>query len=190
MKSEQNTEVAKREPRRRMPLYRQPIFIIILVLIIVGVACCILLATRQNVTDESSESEVAEVETEEPPAPVMESEDDTGDKQVVQYEGEDPNDLEEITGSVTRASVEGEKVVISTMIDQYMVGGGDCELTLTSDGLGDAYTAGVDAIPDITVSYCEDFIVPTAELEPGKYQIKIVVTGENKKGTIESEVTI
>lgn len=183
MKVEQKSEVTGTQPQRRMPLYRQPIFVIAILLVIGAVVAGIVLLTRKETAEELSDAE-------DPPAPVIESDQESGDKTVVQYEGEDPNGLEELTGVVTYAGVENSNLVISTMIDQYIAGGGNCELTLMNDDSDDVYTASVDAFADITTSYCEDFAVPTSELKQGKYQIKIVVTGENKEGTIESEVNI
>lgn len=110
------------------------------------------------------------------------------EKKVKQYEGEDPNLAEGLTGVVTYAGVNGDKLVIRVNIDQYLTDG-SCELTLTRDGAG-VYAGTANIVGSPTTSSCEGFDVPVAGLGAGDYVIEIKINSGGKTGTIKGETKI
>ncbi|MBR3248584.1 hypothetical protein IKF89_00960 [Candidatus Saccharibacteria bacterium] len=112
-----------------------------------------------------------------------------GEKQkVVQYEGEDPNTLEELTGVVTYAGVNGENLMVRVSIDQYLTEG-SCELTLTRGG-ATIYNSIADIVGDVATATCKGFDIPVAELGGGEVQININLKADGKSGEIRGEASI
>lgn len=105
---------------------------------------------------------------------------------VVQYEGEDPNESEELTGVVTYAGVAGGKLMIRVNIDQYLEDG-SCELSLIQGGVKYSDSAKINSV---TTATCEGFDVPVSELSGGNYQIVIKISAEGKTGTISGEAEV
>ncbi len=129
--------------------------------------------------DDKEESEVVEEEKEEE---IIEKE------KVIQYEGDDPNEAEELTGVVTYAGVSGSNLIIRVNIDQFL-NGGNCELNLLRNGqviYGD--TASV--IGSAATATCEGFNVPVAEVGNGGVEIVIKISSEGRGGTIRGEANI
>lgn len=109
---------------------------------------------------------------------------------VTQYEGEDPNTLAELTGSLTRKGVDDGVLTIVAVIDQYLHTAGYCTITLKNSAGQTVYSASRDAVPDVTASICDTFEIPTANLASDTYQIEIDLSGDNKRGIITDEVTL
>ena len=108
---------------------------------------------------------------------------------VEQYEGDDPNKSEVLTGVVTSATVNDGILRIRTSIDQYL-SGGRCEMALRKEG-GLVYSARANIMPLVTNSTCEGFDVPLAELPSGNIIIWIFLSGgDGKSGQIEGVVSI
>lgn len=105
---------------------------------------------------------------------------------VVQYEGEDPNESEKLTGVVTYAGVAGDKLMIRVNIDQYLEDG-VCELSLMQGGAKYSDSAKINSV---TTATCEGFDVPVSELGGGNYQIVIKISAEGKTGTISGEAEV
>ncbi len=105
---------------------------------------------------------------------------------VVQYDGEDPNELDELTGVITYADVVGEKLMIRVNIDQFLEGG-SCELSLIQGGVKYSASANINSV---TTATCEGFDVLVNELGKGNYQIMIKLNAGGKTGTINGEVSI
>ena len=108
-------------------------------------------------------------------------------EKIVLYEGEDPNEKEDLTGVVTYAGVSGEYLMIRVNIDQYL-DGGSCELSLEQNGV--TYSEVVSIAGGATTATCEGFNVPVSRLGAGGYQIKIKISSGEKTGTINGEVNI
>ena len=108
-------------------------------------------------------------------------------EKVVQYEGEDPNEREDLTGVVTYAGVNGNNLMIRVNIDQYLNSGG-CELNLVQDSVMYSDTANI--VSSAATATCEGFNVPINGLEKGNYKIVIKVSSGDKVGTINGEVDI
>jgi hypothetical protein len=110
------------------------------------------------------------------------------EKKVPQYEGDDPNMAEELTGAITYAGVVGDKLMIRVNIDQFLTSG-ECKLGLRRGG-ANIYNLSARIVDNVSTSTCEGFDVPISELGAGNVQIVITVQSGEKTGTIEGEVTI
>ena len=118
---------------------------------------------------------------------VEEKEEETAEKEkVVQYEGEDPNTQEELTGVVTYAGVNGNNLMIRVNIDQYLESG-SCELSLMQNGV--AYSDVANIVGSAATATCEGFNVPVSGLG-GDYEIVIKISSGDKTGTINGKVKI
>ncbi|MBR5027132.1 hypothetical protein IKX64_00865 [Candidatus Saccharibacteria bacterium] len=107
---------------------------------------------------------------------------------VAQYDGNNPNSEDRITGAITYAGKNNDSLMIRVNIDQYL-NGGECNLILESDGTA-KYGAAANIVDAASTSTCEGFNVPLSELPAGKYDIVIVVTSERKSGTIKGSVNL
>lgn len=109
-------------------------------------------------------------------------------KKVVQYEGDDPNEAESLSGAITRADVTGQNLVIRVNIDQYL-GSGRCELSLVRGG-STIYTETANVVGIASTSTCEGFDIPAAGLGSGNVQINIKISSDGREGTIRGEANI
>lgn len=109
-------------------------------------------------------------------------------EEVVKYEGENPNNREELTGVVTYAGVSGENLMIRVNIDQYL-NSGECMLLLAVAG-NTTYSNVAPIVSSASTATCEGFNVPVSLLESGQYSITIEVESGGKKGVISGEVAI
>lgn len=109
-------------------------------------------------------------------------------EKVVQYEGEDPNEKEGLTGAVTYAGVSGDNLMIRVNIDQYVVDG-ECKLSLWRDGAL-AYDDAAAITTAAATATCEGFNVSLDGLSGGNYKIVIKISSGDKAGTINGEVNI
>lgn len=171
---------------------------LIIILIIAAVVAVIIFVVKpQPSTSEPSTPTTSDQPTS-PSTPDSTTSPETGDsasapeapEKTQQYEGGDPNDLEELTGVVTYKGVENNTLTIMTMLNQYLHQTGICVITLTGQNSHGSYTASVDAHGDATASYCENFDIPASELPSDTYNIEIKLTGDGKTGTIRDEVKL
>ena len=110
------------------------------------------------------------------------------EKKVKQYEGEDPNKSEVLTGAVTYAGVNGDNLMIRVNIDQY-VESGTCSLGLRRAG-ANIYSAEASIVGGPATATCEGFDVPVAGLGNGDTVIVIYLNGGGKTGEITGEVSL
>lgn len=110
------------------------------------------------------------------------------DKKVIQYEGEDPNKSEFLTGVVTYAGVAGDGLMIRVNIDQYLYEG-NCLLSLVKNG-ETIYSAEADITTAATTATCEGFNIPVNGLGSGEFEIVINLNSGGKTGTINGRVEI
>lgn len=108
-------------------------------------------------------------------------------KTPVQYEGDDPNTSDTLTGVISYKSVVGSNLVIRTTINQ-LISSGTCNLTLSSGQKTVTRTANIMQNP--SSSSCEGFDIPTSELGSGTWNINIKVTGDGKTGTLTDSVSL
>lgn len=183
-----------KKPSRKNPnarVRRNPVlmFIIIILLTVIALGASIYLSRRpfrngdlDQPTNNPSGSD-SSVSIEEP-------NDDTSDINLdnpIQYEGEDPNDLETITGTITTARVSGSVVLIRVNIDQYLASGA-CTINLTSND--DVYTETVKINVAAATSTCEGFSIPLSSLKSGTWNIDIAVSSDDKQGKISGKIQI
>ena len=105
------------------------------------------------------------------------------------YEGQDVNQLEKLTGTITYSAKTTDKYRILVNIDQFLKLPGTCMLSVISAGKV-VYTDYVNIISNPSSGSCEGFDIPLTKLSPGEYNIKIEVNANQKTGIIEGKVTI
>ena len=106
----------------------------------------------------------------------------------VQYDGSDPNNLEELSGVVTYAGVAGRSLLVRVNIDQYLEEG-VCELILVRGGIT-IYNSVVGIVGNAATATCEGFDVPVDEVGGGKAEIVINLNSGDKRGVINGEASI
>ena len=106
----------------------------------------------------------------------------------IQYEGESPNTLEYLTGTINYIGVNSGKLMIRVSIYQFLEEG-KCELVITKDG-GAIYQDVVNIVNDATTSTCKGFDVPVAELTSGKLGIMVYLSSGERTGELSGEVEI
>lgn len=106
----------------------------------------------------------------------------------VQYEGEDPNLEEGLTGVVTYAGVTDGKLMVRVNIDQYL-DSGSCELVLMSAN-ATVYNMAAGIVGSASTASCAGFDVPVSELPSGKLQIIVYLNANGKTGEIKGETNI
>ena len=141
--------------------------------------------TEEEKKDEGNEIRVEENEEDEKGE---EGEEIVQKEEVVQYDGENPNNSGGITGVVTYAGVSGNKLMIRMNIDQYL-SGGECDLRLIEDG-DEIYNDVVGLESSAATTTCMGFDIPVAAIGGGSFQIIIDVNSGGKNGTITGEVSI
>lgn len=110
------------------------------------------------------------------------------EKKAVQYEGESPNKLDNLTGVVSYASVSGDKLMIRTSIYQYLESG-SCELVITQSG-ATVYNEVAEIMNDATTSTCKGFDIPVTSLPSGNLQFVIYLSSKERTGEISGETSI
>lgn len=110
------------------------------------------------------------------------------EKKVPQYEGEDPNKSNDITGIISHSSVSNNKLILRVTIDQYL-NSGTCVLKMTHQD-GTSYQSTANVAESASTSTCEGFDVPTSALKSGKWSIVITISSNGKSGTISGEVKL
>lgn len=192
------TKTSKRKNSHRVPVYRRPWILLLFFLVMAAVVVFALIfikprSEEQPITTPSSEQSTAK------PAPVTpaqeeatttETPQDEPEDKTTQYEGEDPNTLAQLTGSLTRKGVNDGILTIVAVIDQYLQTTGYCTIVLTNDAGQTIYSASRDAVADVTASVCDTFEIPVASLPHGTYHIEIDLSSGAKQGVITDEVEL
>ncbi len=105
---------------------------------------------------------------------------------VVQYDGEDPNSAEELSGAITYAGFNDDGLMIRVNIDQY-VDGGECRLDLMRDGvLIHEEVTGI--VGNVSTASCDGFDVPIDIIGEGAVEIEIHLDSNGKTGVIRGGV--
>ena len=139
--------------------------------------------------DEASEPESEQVEGLDEGDDVEEGEVELVEKQKVeQYEGDDPNEAEVLSGVVTYAGVNGSNLMVRVNIDQYL-DSGECELSIMRNGAA-LYSDVASVVGNVSTATCEGFDVPVSELGNGTIDIIINVQSGDKVGTISGEANL
>ncbi len=185
--------------RHRVPPYRRPLVVIIMLVTIIAVAVLVVFAVwaiSSSQTDDSVDSNPIDssedaFREDEITTPGYEEATDIGDeKNIPQYEAENPNTLENLTGSVVYTDTDAQTGTITTMvsIDQYLYNGGTCELKVKSS---DSVLATVSSpiIADVTTSHCGPITATLSQLA-GTYELEITLSADNKTGLVTTNINI
>ena len=189
--------MTKKHKQKRSKAWISWVFLLVL-LIIAGVVTYMVWNYSFNDETKTENVEVVEEKTEstdsdssggDETSTESATEDDTnGGKKVKQFEGEDPNKAEDLTGAITHAGVTGQELVIATNIDQYL-NEGTCELVISNNG-ATVYSETVAIKPNVSTSACDGFRIPVSVLGSGTMQIVINLSAGSKNGTLTTEANI
>ena len=183
--------------RRHRPFYKQPLFFFV---IIIAVAALLYLVFRQptssdadNITNSSSNKQSSEKAQETTQSSnLTETNHSATDpstspdgKTPEKYEGANPNTYESITGSITTARFDGDKLLVRVTIDQYL-SSGTCKLAL-SDGAHELERTA-NLVPIASTSSCEGFDVQGLESFSRPITINISLISGDKTGNITGSV--
>ncbi|MBR2767267.1 hypothetical protein IKD67_04280 [Candidatus Saccharibacteria bacterium] len=168
--------------------------VILALLIVVGVGTAIIWNNEHQETEQNNETEKTEDkkkddterhdgETEEEYSERMAEQ-----KRIKQYEGEDPNKAEELTGVITYAGINEGVLMIRVNVDQFL-SEGNCALSLMRNG-DVIYSVDAKIIAEVSTSTCDGFSVPISGLGSGATDIVIKLSAGGKTGTIRGEVDI
>lgn len=174
------------------------LWVIVLPLVVVAVVICYFVwdayfrvkdsddeqqdTVTEIVTDDEDEDTEEEIEELESLGEINEKE------EVVQYDGEDPNDAPAITGVLTHAEVTGDDLVLRVNIDQYL-SSGNCRLSIVQ-GSDELYSEEVAVMGLTSTSTCEGFNVKMDQLGSGDMKILVSVNADGKTGVIKGGVTL
>ncbi|MBH2007641.1 hypothetical protein I8H83_03495 [Candidatus Saccharibacteria bacterium] len=103
------------------------------------------------------------------------------------YEGDNPNQASDLSGSINYSAVAGTTLIIRTTINQTLSSGA-CQLTLTNGSKTITRSSQIAQNP--SSSTCEGFDIPTSELSGGTWSITIKITGDSKSGSLSGSATI
>lgn len=182
-----------KKPMHRVPFYRRPLVIILCLAAIIIIAVAIVLIVKATASDEEITQtepdggvEDALVYSEEKDEELDLSPEDQ--KVIVQYEGENPNELDHLTGLITYTEVKDGKLLAMVSIDQYL-SEGICTANLKNDS-GIAATAKQPVEADASTSHCGPIAVSLSGVSGGKYQLEVVISSGDRTGTLTSNVEI
>lgn len=193
--------MTKTNNRHRTPIYRRPIIWVLVVIGILIIIALVVIFTHHNQSTISSSpsSDQPAASTPQPdstPTPESSGNQSTPasanepDPKTTQYEGENPNDAQDLTGVITYKGVDNSILYIAVTIDQYLSQNGTCQLTLTGKNTSRTLTASTPAIADVQSSVCQTFEVSTAGLPRDTYTIEIKLNSNDKTGSIRDEVSL
>lgn len=176
----------------RVPFYRRPITIIIAIILMIGIVIAVIFLLRAiHPVDSADSSETGDTTS----TPRVDFDDpknaENPPDKAIQYEGEDPNDLEELTGSITLRSISNGRLTVVASIDQYLTSNSTCRLILkSSSGAEVASTAPISVDTEATSSACGPLVTSVSQLAAGEYTIDVVVTSPDKSGHITTNINI
>lgn len=173
-------EQSQKKSAHRVPPYRRPIVVAVFLILIIATAIITIFLLKNSGIANRDESQQEATESDEKHTGPSDKE----LNKVTQYEGEDPNELEDITGFIAYKGIDAGVLTINTTIDQYLSAEGTCELQMTNES-GSKYTTSGKAIADVTSSICEPFNIPVEDLGVGHWSIEIDIKADDKKGTIK-----
>ena len=111
-----------------------------------------------------------------------------GKEVIVQYEGDDPNEGDAITGAITYLGKSAGQLVVRVNIDQYLASG-TCALTLRNGG-GLVHSETAEVVTSASTATCAGFNVPVEGLPGGSTQVIVTITSGEKNGEIRGEVEL
>lgn len=174
--------------------------VVFVVLVAIGIGVVLVWNGGQK---DSEDSSVSVAGTEKETEKTVKSTDDTADngksedemeeemmrdKNVVQYEGDNPNKADSLFGVITYAGVNDGKLVIRVNIDQYL-SGGKCELSLVRNS-SSIYNDTADIVASASTATCEGFDVPVSGIGGGSVEINVKLSADGRNGLIRGEANI
>lgn len=144
-------------------------------------------------TDKDNSSKVVEggkggVEKTEPESEQGTTEESPEDKTIIQYEGEDPNASESLTGVITYSSINDGVLSIRVNIDQYLTEG-ICNIYITRDD-ATLYSSSAAIVDAASTSTCEGFDIGLTEEMSGSMQILIDIISGDRVGQIAGGIDL
>lgn len=181
--------MAKKQKKNKKWLY----WLLMLVLFVAAAGVAYLVWSAyfrdNNSGEQNSENtpEVIEVEKQEEPQK-QESEEMPSKPKVVQYDGEDPNTSEELSGVITYAGIIGDNLTIRVNIDQFLEGG-ECKLDVIRNGVL-VHEEVTEIVGNVTTASCAGFDVPLEIVGSGAVDIEIGLDSNGKTGVIRGGADI
>ncbi|MBQ6130442.1 hypothetical protein IJI72_02010 [Candidatus Saccharibacteria bacterium] len=177
------------------------LFGLIALLLVTAAASFFLLKTfvsRRNSSSEtpvvsdsssSTDSTEPEVKTSAEKIDTSSNSDNPDGKTPDQYDGENPNSADALSGAFTAArfSSDGTTLILRVVIDQYL-SSGSCHLVI-SDEIGSALVEkSVEIVPEASTSTCAGFDVSTSELSHLSRPLLLTLSfsSDAKSGTLET----
>lgn len=185
--------------RHRVPPYKRPLIvggflaILAIVIIVTVLVCKNFLNSEDNshVNNPDQRPDTSTPSNPEDNQDVPKPEEDKPEDKAPSYEGEDVNNLDELTGNIIYKDIDTENQVLHSAvnINQYLSTDGQCVYNLKR---GDAIlrTASAPATADVTTSVCGPFDISVADLTSGNYTIEVIITGDGKRGVITDTLDI
>ena len=190
--------MSNKNPKKthRIPFYRRPpvivgVFVILTVVVLVTILALSHFLQNQPTSEPSQPSSSAtgssqtesNTNADEYPQPATQPE------RPAQFEGDNPNQLAELTGSFALNTHNSDTLTIAVSIDQYLTKSGICQLELSQNG-HTIRTAELPALADVTTSGCGPFSISIADLPSGTYNLKVTISADNKIGYVVGEVKL
>lgn len=175
--------MAKTKTDHKTTFLTNPLFVGIVVVVIVAVIIFIFVC--------QSGGDVETIENNRQPDGLSQTENQTTQSSgatkpnVVQYEGEDPNTLSELTGEISRLSLDGDILTVAVMIHQYLQEDGTCTMTATNQKTGQTFTTTSVAEPEVSTSACG--LLRIEKIASGSYDLEIKIKAGDKEGIIKKE---
>lgn len=183
----------KKTAAHRVPPYRRPIIVGGFLLILAAVILITVLVCKNffKLDDKQGQDNPKAPDTTQQPSDHQPErpEDQDLENKTPQYEGEDPNLLDKLTGVIVYKDIDSSNQVLhsAVTIDQYLHNDGQCVYNIKRDGAV-LRTASAVAYPDVTTSVCGPFDLSLDGLSPGKYEIEVIMTGDGKRGILTEEL--
>lgn len=140
---------------------------------------------NSQTTDEKNGSDTNQTNDKDTTKP--KDEDENENKTPVQYEGDNPNSSNTLTGIINYKAVVDGNLTLRNTINQ-MLSSGTCTLTLTSNGRTVTRTANI--IQNPSSSSCEGFSIPVTELGSGTWNINLAVNSGDRTGLFKDSISI
>ena len=169
-------------------------FVLFLIVCAVVVLCLIFFKPLSNKNNDGKTAETskttedkAEKKAEQPETKEEETKKESireTEKSNPQYEGEDPNSYETLSGIINYVGLSDGNIVVSVAIDQAV--SGSCNFTLTTPS-GKTISGAGELTPGPATSFCE---LSTPASENGTWKISVETISSSKRGTLTSEAKI
>ena len=178
------------QKRKRNKKWVLPLVLVFLA-VVTGIIVCFVLNNRSNSeggTSGEQESNIVDKPQKEKESAPEGEEASPEKKKVEQFDGDDPNSADSLSGVVTYAGVNGGSLMVRVNIDQYLEGG-ECGLTLNRGGTT-IYSSVAEIVGGPSTASCAGFDVPFSEIGSGEIEIIINLKSDDRKGTIRGEANI